>query len=151
MSSEYTIVEAKDQQTFLASLPLLNTLLEGENQPTISDENAWNSFQKAILFGYRHFCALNAQNETLGVIGLKALHDPLDTNVSFEINNFIVLPDRRRQKIGTALMKHVMHIAKDQNPDYIRLMLHESNTTAINFYNNQNFKKACDLLLYQGN
>lgn len=142
------ILEVTDKETFLKTLPLLNQLMVEENTDPVSEEQAWTGFEKASKTGFQLFYTSD-NNVIIGVLGLRAMYDPLEKDVGFEVNDLIVSDDRRGEGIGTALFEFATNKAKECGANWIRLMVLKENDKAQEFYKKHNFKNVADLMLWE--
>ena len=83
----------------------------------------------------RFFVAIT-KNEVSGYIGAN--------NVLGEvyIDNIAVFYNYRGFGIGTALLKHLINVAKEENCDFVTLEVRESNTPARNLYEKLGFQNV---------
>ena len=86
-----------------------------------------NPFYK-ILFYY-------AQNEIWGYLSFQHIYDRI------EIDDFFVLPENRRNKIGTHLFNELIDYSIKHKISNITLEVRENNNIAISFYKKYGFEE----------
>lgn len=95
------------------------------------------SFQDTFSYSGNHYLVAWEDEKVVGFIGLMAVGDEGD------ITNVAVLPSYRKQKIGSALVKAMIELAKEQQISQIMLEVRSSNEAAIKLYEKYGFQFVC--------
>lgn len=74
------------------------------------------------------------EKNCIGLISISIIYERA------EINYIVVKEEKRRKKIGTKLLKHVLNIMRTKNIKTVSLEVNTTNKAAINFYEKQGFK-----------
>ncbi len=111
------LVLLQSKNEILITEKMLNELLDNEN-----------NIYSVIL----------AKNEINTIIGFAIIKNVVDF---IDLEYILVDKNYRNMKIGKEILKNIYSYAKEKKVPKIILEVRESNTTAINFYENNDFKR----------
>jgi len=100
--------------------------------------------QKSIEKENNVFFLAFVENVPVGFAKLKkhSLHDKIKSAAQMELQKIYVLSYYHGSGAGAALMRSVIDLAKNMQPDYVWLDTHISNIKAIRFYEKNGFKRS---------
>ncbi len=139
------------EEEFIKTLPLLNGLREDERQYGIDvcplkEIEALDNYRRALTCGYRHIYG-KLNGEAVVIAGLRALPDPYDNSIFYEVNNLFVHEMHRRKGIGTAVMNWIHDYCQSIGAAGLRLMMYKGNEKARAYYEKLDYKCPCDMFL----
>lgn len=117
-----------------AAVDDLDAIFEIEN--IVYPEHHWSkdSYEKELTNNLAHYgCAVNSDNKIIGHYGFWQIFEEA------HITTIEVLPEYRKQKVGTALMIDIIEECYRQMIKYITLEVRESNISAISLYDKFGF------------
>lgn len=118
-------------ETTLGHLNRIDEIQKMYDHEILSISSIENDFKTSTYYYISAFC----NNELVGFAGISVLVDHAD------LIGIAVDKKYTRNKIGSALLSHLITFCTKMDLDNIFLEVRESNNTAINFYEHFGFKK----------
>ncbi len=94
---------------------------------------------------FNHSLVYELDGEVIGYLEYALMYERMD------INYMVVRTDFRRQKIGSKMLKYLIHYAQEISCENITLEVNETNTAAINLYKSNKFKAVAKRANYYKN
>ena len=71
-----------------------------------------------------------------------SLNDEIESGLQMQLEKIYVLPGFQKRGVGSALLKEVLELANEVDPDYLWLDVYAGNKNAIRFYESNGFQKG---------